>query len=179
VVQTGRRHDDAVVRRLVLLVALVTREIGEPQGASPGCVGGGDEFDAPRLQLAVHDGDLRPALVDCYLLRFRPAHSAGDTHLWLLIGALLGFGLETKLTIADLRIGLDRRRALNMSTITHVTDANFDREIQGETPVLVDFWAAWCGPCRTVAPVLEQIASEQQGKLRIGKLNVDEQPAMP
>jgi thioredoxin len=63
--------------------------------------------------------------------------------------------------------------------LTHITDEAFEAEIHGETPVLVDFWAEWCGPCRMVAPVLEQIAVEQAGKLKIVKLNVDENQHTP
>jgi thioredoxin 1 len=58
-----------------------------------------------------------------------------------------------------------------------VTDASFEQDVlQAEKPVLVDFWAAWCAPCRRVAPVLEQIAAEHGDKLEIVKLNVDENP---
>jgi len=63
--------------------------------------------------------------------------------------------------------------------LTHITDASFEQEISGSTPTLVDFWAEWCGPCRMVAPVLEQIAAEQGDKLRIVKLNVDENQHTP
>src|SRR2546428_9416234 len=55
--------------------------------------------------------------------------------------------------------------------LTQITDAVFETEISGDTPVLVDFWAEWCGPCRMVAPVLEQIAVEQSGRVRSGKLD--------
>ena len=62
--------------------------------------------------------------------------------------------------------------AANIATFT---DATFDEEIKGaEEAVLVDFWAEWCGPCKMIAPILEEIATEQAGKLRIAKLNVDE-----
>ena len=57
-----------------------------------------------------------------------------------------------------------------------LTDANFESEVRKPGVLLVDFWAAWCGPCLRVAPTLEAIAKEQAGKMRLGKLNVDENP---
>ena len=61
-----------------------------------------------------------------------------------------------------------------MSSPVHLSDATFDDEvIQSDTPVLVDFWAEWCGPCKMIAPVLDEIATDLDGQLVIGKLDVD------
>jgi len=64
--------------------------------------------------------------------------------------------------------------------IQHVTDTNFKTEVlDSATPVLVDYWAEWCGPCKMIAPILDDVAKEYAGKLKVAKLNIDENPKTP
>jgi thioredoxin 1 len=68
---------------------------------------------------------------------------------------------------------------LNAETMIEVTDANFDKEVlESNNPVIVDFWAEWCGPCRMVAPIVKEIGQEYEGRVVVAKLNVDNNPGV-
>ena len=63
--------------------------------------------------------------------------------------------------------------------IIHLTESNFNQEvIQASTPVLVDFWAEWCGPCKMISPILDELAEEYSGRVRVGKVNIDDQQGL-
>lgn len=67
-----------------------------------------------------------------------------------------------------------------MADVQQVSDESFDREVlKADLPVLIDFWAPWCGPCKAIAPVVEELANEYAGKLKVVKMNVDDNPQTP
>ncbi|MEW6764420.1 MAG: thioredoxin TrxA [Pseudomonadota bacterium] len=64
--------------------------------------------------------------------------------------------------------------------IVYLSDASFEQDVlKSDMPVLVDYWAEWCGPCRMIAPILDEIATEYNGRVKVAKLNIDENPATP
>jgi thioredoxin 1 len=66
------------------------------------------------------------------------------------------------------------------SNVQHVTDSTFEQEVlQSDLPVLVDYWAEWCGPCKMIAPIIDEISADYAGRIKITKLNIDENPQTP
>ena len=75
---------------------------------------------------------------------------------------------------------LSKESAMASELIKHLSDASFEADVlQSATPVLVDYWAEWCGPCKMIAPILDEVAGAYQGKLQVAKMNVDENREIP
>jgi thioredoxin 1 len=71
------------------------------------------------------------------------------------------------------------RRDEEEAAMIEITEANFKQEVaESDVPVVIDFWAPWCGPCRSVAPVLEKLSGEYEGRVKVGKINIDEQQGL-
>ena len=89
-------------------------------------------------------------------------------------------GIILFISCSRLRIPVQKMRGKKMSEIQHVSDDSFEEEVlSSKTPVLVDYWAEWCGPCKVIAPVLEEIAKEYDGKMKVCKLDIDANEATP
>ena len=83
-------------------------------------------------------------------------------------------------TYTGLNLIKNKESAMASELIKHVSDASFEADVlKTGTPVLVDYWAEWCGPCKMIAPILDEVAGTYQGKLQIAKMNVDENREIP
>jgi thioredoxin 1 len=85
--------------------------------------------------------------------------------------------VSTQYQITTLQI---KERKMASDKVVQLSDGAFEADVlQSSTPVLVDFWASWCAPCKAISPVVDELAEEYDGQIKIGKLNVDENPATP
>ena len=95
-------------------------------------------------------------------------------------GGLVSVTMPRLYTYTGLNLIKNKESAMASELIKHVSDASFEADVlKTGTPVLVDYWAEWCGPCKMIAPILDEVAGTYQGKLQIAKMNVDENREIP
>src|ERR1700719_4790653 len=88
--------------------------------------------------------------------------------------------IETQAAQGRAPAQIGREVPMASEKVTHVTDASFEQEVmKSATPVLIDFWAPWCAPCRAIAPMVDELATEYDGRLKVVKINVDDNPQVP
>jgi thioredoxin 1 len=88
--------------------------------------------------------------------------------------------LSVTMPQTQLQLKLAKGKSMASDLIKHVTDATFEADVlQSAQPVLIDYWAEWCGPCKMIAPILDEVSSTYQGKLQVAKMNVDENRDIP
>jgi thioredoxin 1 len=108
-----------------------------------------------------------------YLAHFRNLNGAASSNTFARIEARIAGSGRNK-------IFYQGRHFMESVGILEITDGNFDQEVlKSDQPVMIDFWAAWCGPCKMLAPVVDEVASAYQGKVKVGKMDVDSSPATP